>query len=225
MRFWKRLKLARGLPVKIIKLPLKPVRIWNISGITNTTIAAKSWLTDILIRYPFFFSFWVNNIGTSRAEPGWYICFLPIERHAIYFLQAFRKLLWSSIRILTVNLTGSKDNHIVLRVNWQGHRGVTARNSPPLFYPNSSKSQCWTTFTLSYKLNVRFILTPTEPAYGQNNDSGSWRWTPWFHRISHRVRRLPDTKLSDPWIPSPPAGKDAFLKKVKAGMRISGEDR
>ena len=66
-------KLARGLPVKTVKLTPKASQIWRISSITGTTISVKSRLINILIRYPTFFRLWVIIISVPSLNWGIHI--------------------------------------------------------------------------------------------------------------------------------------------------------
>lgn len=87
-----------------------------------------------------------NNIGTHRPELGEYISALPVERHMIYFLKTDNDII--VIRVLNQHqdagpssqLELTRDNHIVLRENWQGYRGVPGQNSrsAPLLLSSSS---------------------------------------------------------------------------------------
>ena len=119
-------------------------------------------------------------------------------------------------------------------------------------YPNSPKSQYWTTFTLPYKLNVRFILTSMEPDMARTMtvdlgdelrefiesliESGDYRTQSEVIRESLRLLREKQAEsrlqaLRDLLAEGLSSGepveweKDAFLKQVKAGMRASGENR
>lgn len=107
----------------------------RISGITATTIFGEERADRYINQLSAFFLFWsAHNIGTPRPELGEYILALPVEWHMLYFLQTDTEII--IIRILSQHQDAGRHlnwavvgNHIALRENWQGYRGVPGQNS------------------------------------------------------------------------------------------------